>query len=66
MNPGDEKRTRLGRRRLYSHLVNGTGRAEHVGELMRDHNPHTPRTSMREALVNIQSDPVARKLYIHL
>lgn len=43
---------------------------EHVGELMRDHNPHTPKTSMREAsgeaLMNIQSDPVAWKPYIHL
>lgn len=39
-----------------------------VGELMRDLNPHTPKTSMCEAsgevLVNIQSDPVAWKLYI--
>lgn len=38
-----------------------------VGELMRDHNPHTPKTSMSEAsrvaLMYIQSDPVAWKLH---
>lgn len=78
MNPGDEKVTKAkrtysqtsGERWMGQDAPSASPHTKDVGELRRDNNPHTPKTSVceasGEALMNIQSDTVARKLDIHL